>query len=188
MQAMIRRHPFRFAYLAGAAALLILAALLLLPSIPVTPVGAQGTVTPTDTTQDFDERIRTFFEQLKTGSTTVAFDNLTQNSPLGAKTAGVQVTDMRTRYEETKRSVFGEILDWEKHGSKRIGADIVVVRYILKFENYPMIWTFTFYRKPMPQGSLSAPPISGVSTASVNPNAWTLIEMRFDSSLDLLSL
>ena len=157
--------------------------LLALPSVPVVPVGAQGTVTPQDTTREFDDKIRTFFDQLKSGSTTIAFDTLLLNSPLGSSTASGPISDMRARFEETKKNLFGEILDSERHSSKRIGEDIVVVRYILKCENYPMIWTFTFYRKPLSSGSVS----SG-STSTGNKNSWNLIEMRFDSNLDLLSL
>ncbi len=180
-----------FIWLFGGISILLL--LLLVPSsIPVASVGAQGTGTGTmtgtlplqDSTREFDEKITLFFEQLKSGSTN-AFENLVQNSPLGAAQAGGQIADMRTRFEETQSGLYGNMLAWEKHGTKRIGEDITVVRYILKYENYPMIWTFTFYRKPADSGTLS---VSPAPTSFVNPNPWTLIEMRFDSNLDILSL
>ena len=161
---------------------------LVLPSIPAIPVGAQGTSTPIDPARDFDERIQSFFDQLKTGNTTVAFDNILLESPLGATTASGQISDMRARFEETKKNLFGEILSFERYGSKRIGEDIIVVRYILKCENYPMIWTFTFYRKPVSQTSLTSGSLGSGTTSVTNTNRWNLIEMRFDSNLDLLSL
>ncbi len=173
--------------------------LLVLPSIPVLPAGAQGTgampgplpggivgsLGVQDVTREFDEKIQSFFDFLRGGNTAMAFDTLLQNSPLGAVTASGQITDMRARFEDTKSSLYGDILAWEKHGTKRIGEDIAVVRYILKCENYPMIWTFTFYRKPTTTNLVS---VTTGPKATTNSNPWTLIEMRFDSNLDLLAL
>lgn len=168
----------------------LLVFLLAWPRFSVMPVGAQTPVihsssspvsvgSNTDIVNAdlvFDNKIETFFEQLQSGSTMVAFDHLVLNSPLGAVTAASQIGDMRARLEESMDSLCGAILGWERHSSKRVGLDIAVTRYILKCENYPMIWTFTFYRKP-----------GAASPTATNSNPWTLIEMRFDSNLDSLT-
>jgi hypothetical protein len=147
----------------------VLLFLFLLPVIPVRPAGAQ--LPTADTYKELDDNIQTFFKSLvSSGNTARAFENLLLQSPLGTSSA---VTDIRTKLDETKKLV-GEFQAYEPYLKKSIGKDIVQIKYILKGEYYPVIWTFTFYRKPSPQGS-----------ADNQLGPWQLIEMRFDSTLDV---
>jgi len=149
-----------------------LCCLLLLPTVWFLPVGAQSQP-PADTSRDeFGPRILSFFETLRRGHSTLAFDALLQGSPLiSAPESGVQLIELRTRVEDSQEQ-FGNIFDWERLETKRIGANIALVRYVLLYDHYPVIWTFTFYRKP---------PLT-TSTTVPNPN-WVLITIHFDTDM-----
>jgi hypothetical protein len=146
--------------------IILLLFLLFLPSVPLRPVGAQPATG--DSYKELDDKIRTFFDHLISGNTANAFENLLLQSPLGSSSA--PVTEIRAKLDETKKHV-GEFHAYELYQTKPVGKDIVLIRYILKCEYYPVVWTFTFYRKPSLQSSTGTP--------------WQLVEMCFDSNLDL---
>jgi hypothetical protein len=146
--------------------IVLLLFLLFLPSVPLRPVGAQQATG--DPYKELDEKIRSFFDSLISGNTTSAFENLLFQSPLGSSSA--PVAEIRNKLDDTKKHI-GEFHAYEYYEAKPIGKDIVLIRYILKCEYYPVVWTFTFYRKPSLQSSTGTP--------------WQLVEMRFDSNLDL---
>ncbi|MDR1964898.1 MAG: hypothetical protein LBQ50_14090 [Planctomycetaceae bacterium] len=162
---MSKRNRRQLQYLLGGGTILLLF-LLLIPSIPVHQAGAQPA--SGDSYKELDDKIKTFFDTLLSGNTTNAFENLLLQSPLGSSSA--PVAEVRTKLDETKKQV-GDFHAYEFYQAKPVGKDIVLIRYILKCEYYPVIWTFTFYRKPSLQGSTGAP--------------WQLVEMRFDSNLDI---
>ncbi|MDR3233418.1 MAG: hypothetical protein LBT46_07130 [Planctomycetaceae bacterium] len=161
---MSRRIVILFVLLSGTA--------LLLPALRIVPVGAQPTSGETLRDTEFDAKIRAFFNNLSKSDTQTALDDLLRQSPLGTPSAAKQISELKTQIDEMNIH-FGSILDSEKQDVKHIGEDITVIRYILKCEQYPVIWTFTFYRKPIQP--LSATPI-------LNP--WTLIELHFDTNLN----
>ena len=153
----------------------LLCVLLLLPSLRLFPVGAQ--VTPVADARDvFDTKILPFFEALRRGgNSSPAFDELLLGSPLGAPEASMQLTDLRRRVEGLQPE-FGNILTQEKIETKQIGANITLVRYVLMYEHYPVVWTFAFYRKP--------PATTSVTTSTSTP--WVLVELHFDTDLKSL--
>jgi hypothetical protein len=159
----------------------LLCLLLLLPALRVIPVDAQNTSTPADTSriQELDSQIEEFFRALKRGTSASAFSALLRLSSFDSSSK--EVTALQTEVDRCKTQ-FGEILNWEKYEdeSKRIGVDVVKIRYILKYEKYPVIWTFAFYRKPAAISSTPGfLPSSSVSSASGPP--WVLIALHFDS-------
>ncbi|MDR1141073.1 MAG: hypothetical protein LBL62_05215 [Planctomycetaceae bacterium] len=163
---MSKRNIRRLQYLFCGGTILLLF-LLFLPSVPLPPAGAQQATG--DSYKELDDKIRSFFDHLiSSGNTTNAFENLLLQSPLGSSSA--PVTEIRSKLDDTKKQV-GEFHAYEFFQAKPVGKDIVLIRYILKCEYYPVVWTFTFYRKPSLQGSTGTP--------------WQLVEMRFDSNLDL---
>ncbi|MDR0703395.1 MAG: hypothetical protein LBF88_00230 [Planctomycetaceae bacterium] len=163
---MSKQNIRRLQYLLGGGTLLLFLFLLFLPSMLLRPAEAQPVID--NSHKELEDKIRAFFVQLINGNTTNAFEDLLLQSPLGSSSA--PVAEIRTKLDETKKHV-GEFHTYEQYHSKSIGKDIVLMRYILKGEYYPVIWTFTFYRKSSLQGS------TGTS--------WQLIELRFDSNLDL---
>ncbi|MDR2704496.1 MAG: hypothetical protein LBC02_01840 [Planctomycetaceae bacterium] len=163
---MSKQNIRRLQFLLGSGILLLFLFLLFLPSVPLRPVGAQPVTG--ESYKELDDKIRIFFDQLIIGNTTNAFENLLLQSPFASSSA--PAAEIRTKLDETKKHV-GEFHAYELYQVKPVGKDIVLIRCILKCEFYPVIWTFTYYRKPSLQGS------TGTS--------WQLIELRFDSNLDL---
>jgi len=142
--------------------------LLLLPTLRFVPTGAQTTSTA-DSTSDFDSRIQTFFTALTRGDYTSAFEGLWHQSLL-ASLDTEQRSKLRSGIDDLEKE-FGKLISWERYESKDIGKDIVQVRYIFKYEQHPVIWTFSFYRKPV------VAPKSGTSTS------WVLVGLHFDTEL-----
>ena len=155
----------------GAATVCIL---LLMPALRIIPAGAQGTPADISRDQELEAKITAFFESLQQGGNlAAAFDRLLVQSPLNSPAALPHQTDLRNRVSEM-REQFGEILHWERYDSKPIGTDVMVVRYVLKHDQYPVIWTFAFYRKPSPSPGVS------------NLNRWVVVGLQCDSNLFLL--
>ena len=166
---MERKYNRLYKNLCGIGAAL-LCFLLLLPSLRFLPTEAQ----PVDTGRDheFDVKIRTFFDSLAKGNSATAFEELLRQSPLASSGADSQSTEqLRNKVNELEMR-FGKILHYEKYETKPIGEDIRLVRYILKYEQYPVIWTFTLYRKPVP-----------LTSSSSMTNPWGLVELHFDTNL-----
>jgi len=138
--------------------------MLLFPILRSVPAGAQLT-TADSREAERDARIRTFFEFLQAGSISTAFDRFLEHSPLSS----ADTVDLRRDVSELNR--FGDILGWERYDTRPVGTSVVVVRYILQYDQYPVIWSFAFYRKPPPR------------TAITTSNPWVLVELQFDTNL-----
>jgi len=123
--------------------------------------------------QEVDAKIRAFFDALSRGNSIAAFDELLRQSPFGSADAVQAQRELRNKVDELSIQ-FGVILNYEECDTKRIGKDIIVARYILKYENAPVIWSFAFYRKPV------------ASTSITNTNAWTFVQLHFDTDLRFL--
>jgi len=165
-------HVYKSFCGAGAALICLLLLFSVFPFLPtdaqIPPsIDAGGNV-------DFDTRIKAFFTTLANGSSASAFEELLRQSPLGSpdinSQAAEQRNELRSKTDDLKTQL-GEIVKWEKYETKYIGEDIALIRYILKHEHYPVIWTFTFYRKPVPASSFSS------------SNSWVVIGLDFDTNL-----
>jgi hypothetical protein len=146
-----------------------------MPAFRIAPTHAQQTAGEVSRNSEFDNKIRSFFEALSKNNNASAIEELLRQSPLGSPSASQQQAELVKQIEDITKQ-FGSILNWEKIDSKRVGDDIVILHYVLKCEQYPLIWTFTFYRKPL---SPSAPPITQYP--------WTIIELNFHTDLDTYS-
>jgi len=167
------RHLYKKLFGIGA---VLLCLLLLLPSLRTLPVGAQIPPATDPNREDFEPRIHTFFNTLSRVGPGPAFDEFLRGSPLGTPEAITQSTDLR-RSVDALQTDFGDILAWERLEIRQIGTHIAVARYVLLYEHYPVVWTFTFYRRPPATPSVTAPPTSV---------PWVLIELHFD--MDMRSL
>ena len=120
-----------------------------------------------------DGRVRSFFELISQGGTQQAFENLLRGSPLL-----LQKTDaLKTLIERTGQipNRFGRFRGFERVDSRRLGKDLVVLRYLYKCEDYPVVWSITFYR---PTSRSDTPP---------DDTAWRVIVVRFDSEVEQLA-
>jgi len=164
-----QRHGYLYKNLfcIGAA---LLCLLLLLPSLWFFPVNAQPqSAVDTNREQELDVRIRDFFSALARRNSASAFDELFRSSPLGSPDANVHVDAVRRKVDDF-RTLFGDIHSWDKYDTKQVGESILLIRYILKYDDHPVIWEFTFYRKPSAPTSLTAP-------------SWVLIGLHFDTEM-----
>ena len=166
---MARQYDHWYKNLYGIAAALTVF-LLLLPTLWLVPTDAQSTLT-TDISREhgLDARIQDFFTTLKRGNHTSALEELLQQSSYDFSSAESHMTDLRKEVEKAGTQ-FGEMQNWEKYETKQIGSDIILVRYILKYDRHPVMWTFLFYRKP--PGTLSM----------TSPRTWELIQLYFDTN------
>jgi len=146
--------------------------LLLLSLFRLIPAGAQ--IQPSaDIGKEpaLDAKIDVFFGSLRQGNTATAFSELLRDSLYSSPTATTSTSEVQTKVDALKGQI-GEIIRWEKLDEKSVGSDIMVYRYILKYDLHPVIWTFYFYRKPIAPTALST-----------TPNTWGLDSMHFDPDL-----
>jgi len=145
--------------------------LLLLPALRLMPIDAQLMSTADiSREQGLDAKILDFFVNLKRGNHTLALEELLRQSTFGSSSAETVVTNMRKEIEKAGTQ-FGEIQAWEKYETLTFGSDIILVRYILKYDRHPVMWTFLFYRKPSGTLSMTSP-----------SSAWDVIELYFDTN------
>ncbi len=142
------------------------------------PVAAQGPDTAADNTviAGLEQKVGDFFADLKTSpdstkSSRLAFEKVLEGSTrLLDKTAALGALIKRT---DALTTTFGNYRGSERISAKSIGKDLVLMKYLYKCEQYPIVWHFTFYRKQ------NADPTAG---------QWIVIAVRFDTDLELLAL
>ena len=83
--------------------------------------------------------IDAFFEAISDPNkdATAAVNDLLANSALNA------ADQMKTNIAEGVKQMnqhFGPYVSFEQIGAKRLGADLVVFRYLYKCQNYPVVW------------------------------------------------
>jgi hypothetical protein len=136
---------------------------------------AQEPAAPKDEVLDaLDARVRPFLEAVSQGDTQKAYDDLLRGSPLLLKKAEA----VKALVERTNQlpSRFGRYRNFERIDVKRVGKDLVLLKYLYKCEDFPVVWYFTFYRPP------------AGTEAPAEEAAWRVIIVRFDTELELLGL
>ena len=147
----------------------VLLCVALLPSFRFLPVSAQTQPADTNRGDELDTRIQVFFDALSRGNSTSAFNELLRSSPLlGSPDGNEALTEIQHRVEGL--SQFGNIINWEKLDTRPIGTSITLVRYVLMYDQYPVVWTFTIYRKP------------AAATSLANPG-WGIVELHFSTDI-----
>lgn len=143
-------------------------------ALPLTSTDAQ-TLTTADSSREaeLDAKIDTFFDALMRDNTVSAFDELLRGSAYGTPETAEKRDQLRRETDAFKEQ-FGAIVRWEKYETTMVGEDVLILRSILKYEQYPVMWTFTFYRKPVPATSLFTP----------GTNLWTIIALDFSTQLE----
>lgn len=131
---------------------------------------ADSPASNSDVIDSLDARVRPFLEGVSGGETQQAFDTLLRGSPRMLTQKGA----LKTLIEQTNQlqSKFGRYRSFEKIDARWIGKDLVVMRYLYKCDDFPVIWHFAFYRPPPP------------ADAPAGGNAWRVIIVRFDTDLE----
>lgn len=152
-----------------ATAILCLAGML----IAITPAGGQELSDPVFET--LHQRMSRFLEQLSAGtSVPTAYDDLFSGGPLSARKN--ELDDLITKTEKIGET-YGPYREFERVYSRRIGTDLVFMKYLYKCQRFPVLWHVTFYRPPE-RGELG----------SESGGAWQVIAIRFDTNLEVLTL
>ena len=136
-----------------------------------TSSGQQDAVDPV--VEPLHEKVSLFFEGFSHGPASNAFETFLIGSPLLKKTADREALVKRA---SELTGLFGEFREFERISAKRIGNDLVLMKYLYKCETFPVVWYFTFYRTPRRGGERPAD----------TGDSWRVIIVRFDTELELL--
>jgi hypothetical protein len=118
------------------------------------------------------QRVDNFLEAISVGGRSqAAFQELLTGSPLLKRTEEISALIAKT---DQLRERYGPYRGFEAIAARRVGKDLVFLRYLYKCENFPVVFYFTFYRTPR-----------GEPTAETG-NSWRVIIVRFDTELELL--
>lgn len=131
---------------------------------------------PSDPVVDkLDIRVTEFLEGVSIGdadATKTAYQELLAGSQLRMQTEAVEALMQKTNELNDR---YGQYWGFERISAKRVGNDLVLLRYLYKCQNFPVVWYFSFYRTPQ----------TGITAENDN---WRLITVRFDTELELLAL
>ena len=122
--------------------------------------------------------IDAFFEAISDPNkdASAAVNDLLANSALSAdEQTKTKVTDGVKQMNQH----FGAYISFEQVGVKKLGADLVVFRYLYKYQNYPVVWYFTYY---FPRSKSNEP------STTPSSEQWRLIGFRYDTNLDAVLL
>lgn len=152
----IRRGALVFAFLVG-----------------VLGAGVSAAQETSDSVKRLQARVNLFLEGVSRGNTQDAYEELLRGSQLLKQTEALDALIEKTgRLDED----FGQYREFEPVDSKQVGRDLVLLRYLYKCENFPVVWYFTFYRPPAP------------GEVNQETDNWRVIIVRFDTELELLRI
>ena len=118
------------------------------------------------------DRVSLFFESLSRDQTPDAFGELLTGSTLADREDDVKRLIAQTAQLAAK---YGRYRGAEQIGARRVGQDLVLLRYLGKYDQCPVVWTFVFYRPPPPAGATAA-----------EPEAWRVISVQFHKEWERL--
>lgn len=118
-------------------------------------------------------RVSQFLEGVSLGSTQAAYQELLAGSILIQQAEAVEALVKKT---EEIPGRYGRYREFEVIGARRVGKDLVLLKYLYKCENFPVVFYFTFYRTPRSD------------VPAEKNNNWRVIIVRFDTKLELLGL
>ncbi len=115
-----------------------------------------------------------FLERVGARDEQNALTELLEGSPLAKKVAAVQSLAEKSAQLQDK---YGDFQEAEQIAAKRVGRDLVLLRYLFKCKNFPVVWYFTFYQD-----------FSRTSAGSADQDNWILIAVRFDTQVETLGM
>jgi hypothetical protein len=121
-----------------------------------------------DDTQ-LERQANSFFEGLMAGDQDAAFDKLLAGTQVATRTETIR--DLKDKTDELEPR-YGRYRGFERLETRRLGQDVVLLRYVLKCENYPVLWQFAFYRT------------ASTSDTTLPRDNWKLISLKFDTQFE----
>ncbi len=120
---------------------------------------------------EVQNKVESFFDELnETRTPDQAFEALLAGGPLAKHE---DFKPLIEKYDRIKGSEGNKFLEVERVAAKKIGSDLLLLRYLYKMEQFPVAWYFTYYRARKPNGDVGD---------------WFVIAVRFDTRLELLGL
>ncbi len=117
-----------------------------------------------------DQRMSRFLDSIAAGNVGDAFSDLLAGSQLVEQQPAVNALVAKAK-EINQR--YGQSREHEQLSAKRVGKDLVLVRYLLKCEKFPVIWHVVFYR-------------NFARAAGATEDTWVVISVRFDTQVEAL--
>lgn len=117
------------------------------------------------------EKVMRFLDGVAGGEATTAFGELLAGSQLLEQAGAVRSLVDKSK-EISQR--YGAHRDNEQVSAKRIGKDVVLLKYLYKCEKFPVVWYFAYYR------DLARSTTNG-------DDQWLVVSVRFDTQLEALA-
>lgn len=118
------------------------------------------------------EDLAVFFENVKSGSIGTAYEELLGTTQLGTEEDRAELEKMTAEI----KTIYGAYRGFAPVYTKRVGDDLIFMKYLYKCEKFPVLWHITFYRAST-NGDLGT-----------DSQPWQVISIRFDTNLDILTL
>lgn len=153
----------------------LLAAAVVLSTLAATSLITQGQPPPraADVELDYlDQKVRTFLERVSFDDVSAAYQGLLQNGPLAKQADGLSKLEQKTR---ALHSQYGGFRSSEQVSARRVGKDVVTLKYLYHCETFPVVWHLTFYRI-----------YKRAETPRENEN-WHVVSVRFDTNVESLT-
>ncbi len=142
-------------------------------ALMIVPVHSQEPGIPRDAIlTSLGDRVSLFFESVSSGQTSEAFRELLAGSALVEQEDALKQLVEQTAQLATKH---GRYRGAEQIGARRIGQDVVLLRYLGKYDQCPVIWSFVYYRPPAPVGATAA-----------EPEPWRIVSVQFHTEWERL--
>ncbi len=108
-----------------------------------------------------------FLDDVANDEIQAAYEDLLKDGPLKDFINESALAD-KTGKLKTK---YGRARDFQLVQSESIGKNLVVMKYLQEFSQFPVVWYFTFYR-------------TGEDLQSRNDKDWVVVTVRFDTNLE----
>lgn len=150
-----------------------IAALLAFVTLIATSSISYGQAPARDAELDYlDLQARGFLNRLSSSSDVAeAYAELLKGGPL-ARSEGLSSLEQKTRAIPER---FGEFRAVEQISARRIGKDVVTLKYLYHCDTYPVVWHITYYR-------------SYKRTETPRDENWHVVSIRFDTNVENLTL
>jgi hypothetical protein len=119
-----------------------------------------------------DQKVKDFLQSTIDDDIDTAFQDFLAGGPLARQTEALANLKLKTKELQMK---YGPFRNVEQISAKRVGRDLVLMKYLYSCESFPVVWYASFYRN-YKRGEVP------------RENAWSVVTLRFDTDLDLLAL
>ncbi len=133
--------------------------------------GADAPPEPDPILKQLDARVAQFLKDVSMRDTQRAYQELLIGSRLIRQGKALEELTEKTQQLQKK---YGQYCGFEQIAARRVGSDLVLLRYLYKCEDFPVVWYFAFYRA------------SPAGEAVLETTPWRVVTVRFDTKLEQL--